>query len=84
MRGSGAAVLHAPARDRAAIVGLRFGTRRRDAAEGSLLDISDVHRYGRVLRYEQQGGTVSMEVEGPADVVERRRRDGRGRESRCS
>ena len=33
VRGSGAAVLHAPARDRAALVGLCFGTRRRDAAE---------------------------------------------------
>ena len=231
MRGSGAAVLHAPARDRAAIVGLRFGTRRRDAAEGSLdelaglaaaagaavsfrtlqerlkpdpacflgrgkvrqlaaacdeldiglvvvdaeltpgqsrnlekeiarrvvdrtqiiLDIfasrartregrlqvelaqlryllprlagsgaalprlgagavtavlgvntrrvrfrfdgrlererpriSDVYRYGRVLRHEQQGGTVSMEVEGPVDPVERWRQDGWGREARCS
>ena len=40
VRGSGAAVLHAPARDRAAIVGLRFGTRRRDAAEGSLDELA--------------------------------------------
>jgi hypothetical protein len=29
-------VLHAPVRDRAAIVGLRFGARRRDAAKRSL------------------------------------------------
>ena len=36
VRGSGAAVLHAPARGRAAIVGLRFRTRRRASAEGSL------------------------------------------------
>ena len=46
--------------------------------------ISDVHRHGRVLRYEQEGGTVSMEVEGPLDVVERWRRDGWGLEPRCS
>ena len=41
--------------------------------------ISDVYRLGRVLRHEQEGGTVSMEVEGPAAVVERWRRDGWGR-----
>lgn len=46
--------------------------------------ISDVYRHGRVLCHEQEGGTVSMEVEGPMDVVERWRRDGWGREPRCS
>lgn len=46
--------------------------------------ISDVYRFGRVLRHEQEGGTVSMEVEGPVAVVERWRRDGWGREPRCS
>ena len=40
--------------------------------------ISDVYRLGRVLRHEQEGGTVSMEVEGPVAVVERWRRDGWG------
>ena len=55
-----------------------------DRLERDRRRISDVYRYGRVLRHEQQGGTVAMEVEGPADVVERWRRDGWGRERRCS
>ena len=47
--------------------------------------IADVYRCGRVLSHEQQeGGTVSMEVEGPEDVVERWRRAGWGQEPRCS
>lgn len=40
VRSSGVAVLHAPARDRAAIAGLRFGTGRRDAAESSLDELA--------------------------------------------
>lgn len=46
--------------------------------------ISDVYRLGRVLRHEQEGGTVSMEVEGPVAIVERWRRAGWGREPPCS
>ncbi len=46
--------------------------------------ISAAYRHGRVLRHEHEGGTVSMEVEGPLEVVERWRRDGWGREPRCS
>ena len=46
--------------------------------------ISDVYRHGRVLRHEQEEGTVSMEVEGPVEVVDRWCRDGWGREPRCS
>lgn len=38
--------------------------------------MSDVYRLGRVLHYEREGETVSMEVEGPVAVVERWRRDG--------
>ena len=105
VRSSGVAVSHAPVRDRAAIVGLRFGTRRRDAAERSLDELAGLAAAAgadvalRPLRerpkpapacffgrgkVRQLGAAVSMEVEGPVHVVERWRRDGRGRESPCA
>ena len=88
VRGSGAAVLHAPARDRAAIVGLRFGVRRRDAAEASLDELAGRLILGifasRASRARTREGTVPMEVEGPVDVLERWRREGWGREPRCA
>ena len=40
VRGSGVAASDAPVRDRAAIVGLRFGTRRRDPAGRSLDELT--------------------------------------------
>ena len=48
--------------ERAMIVGLAFGSRRRDAVESSLEELAQVYRYGRV----RHAGRVFVEAEVPA------------------
>ncbi|MCY4662390.1 MAG: hypothetical protein OXF93_21670 [Acidobacteria bacterium] len=108
MRGSGAAVLHAPARARSAIVGLRFGTRRRAAADGSLDGLAGLAAAvgvaasfrtlqkrsrpdpacflgcGKVRQLAATCDEFDIErVAVDAELTERWRRDGWGREPRC-
>ncbi|MCE2515034.1 MAG: hypothetical protein J4F37_08500 [Acidobacteria bacterium] len=108
MRGSGAAVLHAPARARSAIVGLRFGTRRRAAAADSLDGLAGLAAAagvavsfrtlqmrsrpdpacllgrGKVRQLPAACDELDIErVAVDAELTERWRRDGWGREPRC-